>query len=54
MTLLEPERQVIERVFRAPVFNRYGCEEVSLIASECERHAGLHLNVEHVLCDTRR
>jgi len=44
MVLLEKQRSVIESVFRAKVFNRYGCEEVSLIASECENHTGLHIN----------
>ena len=48
MMLLDPERRVIEEVFGIPVSNRYGCEEVGLIASECERHHGMHLNVEHV------
>jgi Coenzyme F390 synthetase len=49
--LLENERKVIESVFGAPVTNRYGCEEVGLIASECEIHQGLHLNAEHVLVE---
>ena len=48
MMLLDPERRIIEEVFGIPVSNRYGCEEVGLIASECERHHGMHLNVEHV------
>lgn len=51
MMLLENERKVIESVFGAPVTNRYGCEEVGLIASECEIHQGLHLNAEHVLVE---
>jgi len=51
MMLLQPEREVIERVFAIPVTNRYGCEEVSLIASECERHAGLHVNAEHAVIE---
>lgn len=42
MALTETERRVIEGVFGAPVFDRYGCEELSLIASECEAHEGLH------------
>lgn len=46
MVLLEKERAVIESVFKAKVFNRYGCEEVSLIASECEFHTGLHVNLD--------
>jgi len=28
------------------VFDRYGCEELSIIASECEKHEGLHINAE--------
>jgi len=47
MTLLANERQVIEQAFACKVTDRYGCEEVGLIASECEQHAGLHLNIEH-------
>jgi phenylacetate-CoA ligase len=48
MMLIEPERSLIERVFGCRVTNRYGCEEVGLIACECEQHEGLHLNMEHV------
>src|SRR5690606_32751247 len=40
MVLHDFERTMIEKVFACPVTNRYGCEEVSLIASECEQHAG--------------
>jgi len=54
MMLLQPEREVIERVFDRPVTNRYGCEEVSLIACECERHAGMHINAEHVAVEILR
>lgn len=46
MVLSEMERETIEEVFRSPVFNRYGCEEVSIIASECEAHQGMHLFAE--------
>lgn len=48
MMLLDSERKVIEAVFGCPVTNRYGCEEVALIACECERHRGFHLNIEHL------
>jgi phenylacetate-coenzyme A ligase PaaK-like adenylate-forming protein len=48
MMLLENERKIIEQVFGCPVTNRYGCEEVALIACECERHRGMHLNIEHL------
>ena len=42
MTLAEHERRVIEEALDARVFNRYGCEELSIIASETESHDGLH------------
>jgi len=51
MMLLPHERAVIEDVFRMKVFDRYGCEEVSLIASECDRHEGMHLNIEHLFIE---
>ncbi len=51
MVLLEKERHVIESVFRAKVFDRYGCEEVGLIASECERHSGLHVNMDTLVVE---
>ncbi|HVY07552.1 MAG TPA: hypothetical protein VHB46_16370 [Burkholderiales bacterium] len=54
MMLLAPEREYIEQTFGCPVTNRYGCEEVGLIASECERHDGLHLNLEHVFVEFLR
>ncbi|MDR2440668.1 MAG: hypothetical protein LBE12_15000 [Planctomycetaceae bacterium] len=40
------DRQLIEGVFAAPVFNRLGCREFSVIASECEQHSGMHLMAE--------
>ncbi len=43
MVLTEAERRVIEEVFQSPVFNRYGCEELSIIASECDAHTGMHI-----------
>jgi phenylacetate-CoA ligase len=48
MMLLLNERKKIEEVFGTRVTDRYGCEEVSLIASECEKHEGMHLNIEHL------
>ena len=36
-------RETVERVFQAPVFNRYGSREVGDIACECEQHSGLHV-----------
>jgi len=54
MMLLEPERKMIESVFGCRVTNRYGCEEVGLIACECEQHDGLHLNMDHVVVEFLR
>jgi phenylacetate-CoA ligase len=45
--VLEPEdRALIETVFGCPVFNRYGCREVSVIATECQQRDGLHVMAE--------
>jgi phenylacetate-CoA ligase len=49
--LYDYERRKIEDIFGQIVFNRYGCEEVSLIASECEVHDGLHINADNVLIE---
>jgi phenylacetate-CoA ligase len=54
MMLLENERAVIEQVLQCAVTNRYGCEEVGLIASECEEHSGLHLNIDHLYVEVLR
>ncbi|HEV7609489.1 MAG TPA: hypothetical protein VGO61_19280 [Steroidobacteraceae bacterium] len=54
MMLIESERKVIEDVFACPVTNRYGCEEVGLIAAECPKHEGLHINWEHALVECLR
>jgi len=52
--LLESERAVMEQAFGVPVTNRYGCEEVSLIACECEQHSGLHINSDHIVAEFLR
>lgn len=44
--LEEEEKSYIEEVFACKVFNRYGCREVSVVASECEAHSGLHICAE--------
>ena len=46
MVLHDFERKRIESVFSCPVTNRYGCEEVSLIACECRTGEGLHVNAD--------
>jgi phenylacetate-CoA ligase len=50
--LLDSQRETIERAFGAPAFNTYGCREFMLIASECERREGLHVNTDHLLVET--
>jgi len=49
--LLPEHRQQIEAAFGGKVFNRYGCREVSVIASECGEHDGLHVNAEALLVE---
>lgn len=44
--LEDEERLLLEDVFGCPVFNRYGCREVSVIASECDQHDGMHIMAE--------
>lgn len=44
--LTDADRQLLESFYRCKVFNRYGCREVSVIASECEQHNGLHIMAE--------
>ena len=45
------QRELIERVFKAPVFETYGSREFMLIAAECEGHHGLHLTMENLLVE---
>ncbi len=47
-TLTDAMRSEIEEAFHCKVFNRYGSREVGLIASECEHHSGLHINVDNI------
>jgi phenylacetate-CoA ligase len=42
------QRQLLQEVFQAPVFETYGSREFMLIGAECERHCGLHLSVENL------
>jgi phenylacetate-CoA ligase len=54
MVLYSHERKTIEEVFGKKVTNRYGCEEVSLIACECEQHQGLHINLDTLILEVIR
>jgi len=52
--LFQHQREMIEKAFETRVFDRYGCREVMLIAAECERHEGKHLNLENVFVEILR
>lgn len=45
------QREVIERVFGAKVFNTYGSREFMLIAAECEQHEGLHISADNLIVE---
>ena len=47
-TLYKYQRTLIESVSGSKIYNRFGCREVGLIASECPYHNGLHLNAENI------
>lgn len=49
--LTDESRALVERVFGCRVFNRYGCREFSVVASECDQHDGLHLMAEGLLVE---
>jgi phenylacetate-CoA ligase len=54
MVLHDWQRKLIEAAFGCKVTNRYGCEELSLIACECEQHTGLHVNADGVYVEIER
>ncbi len=41
--LFPHQRELVEEVFDAPVFNRYGSREFSNVAHECAVHKGMHV-----------
>ena len=41
--LPEPSRTFIEGVFKAPVYDQYGCAEVFWISAQCSHKKGLHV-----------
>lgn len=49
--LLPEQRTKLESILGGRVFNRYGCREVSIIASECEEHSGMHVNADALLVE---
>ncbi|MBI2844753.1 MAG: phenylacetate--CoA ligase family protein [Armatimonadetes bacterium] len=49
--LFDHNREVIEKVFGCPVFNRYGSREFGAIAHECDAHSGLHINADRLFVE---
>lgn len=45
------QRETIERVCGAPVFETYGSREFMLIGAECPEHNGLHLSQENLIVE---
>ena len=45
------EKEFIQDVFQCPIFETYGCREFMLIASECEKHHGMHINMENLIVE---
>ncbi len=49
--LLPADRAVIAKAFGPHVYETYGSRETMLIASECSRHEGMHLQEENILTE---
>jgi phenylacetate-CoA ligase len=50
--LFEHQREKIEKVFNAEVFEQYGSREFGTIASECRYHDGMHYFAPGVILET--
>jgi phenylacetate-CoA ligase len=46
MVLHDWERTKVEEIFQCKFQDRYGCEELGLIAAECKKQEGLHINTD--------
>lgn len=49
--LFPAQRELIEKAFKAPIYNTYGCREFTLIAAECKKQNGLHINMDHLVVE---
>jgi phenylacetate-CoA ligase len=49
--LTNPQRETIERVFNATVYDHYGCAEINALANECPEGRKRHIIEEHVLAE---
>ncbi len=46
MVMHDWERKKVEEVFQCKFQDRYGCEELGMIATECKKQEGLHINTD--------
>lgn len=44
-------RKLISSTFQGELYDNYSCNEVALIAWECKRHSGYHVNVDTLLVE---
>ena len=49
--LLESQRKVIEEVFATDVFDTYGLNDGGVSAYECEKHCGMHIDMERAILE---
>jgi phenylacetate-CoA ligase len=49
--LLDQDREVFERIFNVPVYDRYGCREVGDIAQEAPGSSGLLVNSDRIFVE---
>jgi len=54
MVLHPGQRALLEEAFGAEVYERYGSEETSIIASECSAHRGMHIAAEGLILEVLR
>jgi phenylacetate-CoA ligase len=50
--LTRENRELIEKTFGCRVFDRYGCREFGVIASECSVHENMHISADNLLVET--
>lgn len=50
-TLFPWQRDLAEKAFCCPVYNRYGCREFGDIAQECAKREGLHVNADRFVVE---
>lgn len=50
-TLLPYHRDYLTGIYKAPIYDQYGCGELSAISYECAVHKGLHISLEHMICE---